>query len=266
MVSLRSLPTLSGAEPFHYEAAGDLACVLIHGFTGSAYELNDLGLHLAASGITARGVLLSGHGTRPEDMAQFSYLDWIADAQAAVEELLAEGKRVFLCGLSMGGTLALNVAARRSRDPRIAGVIALAAPLRFTDWRLRFLGVAHLVVRWHSWGRPDIKDQTQWERHVAYPRFHIRALVQLVRLLQETRRTLHQVHQPLLVVQSRQDHTVPPFNAELIVRGVSSERTRIIWLEDCYHVITLDYEARQVFEAVSGFIQEHASPWASSPS
>ena len=253
-----SAPIMAGAEPFRFDAPGQVACLLVHGFTGTANELRYLGMHLGESGITARGILLSGHGTRPEEMARFTYRDWIADVERALDELLAEGKQVFLGGLSMGGTLALNVAARRRDDPRVRGVVALAAPLRLVDWRLSFLPVVGLVLRWQSWGKPDIRDQTQWERHVAYQRFHVRSVVQLVRLLKETRRLVSAVHQPLLVVHSKLDNTVPPFNAELIVRQATSERSRLVWLENCYHVMTLDFDSEQVHREVVEFIREHS--------
>ena len=252
---------MPGAEPFRFDGAGDTACLLVHGFTGSAHELCDLGRHLAGQGITARGLLLSGHGTRPEDMARFSHRDWIADVDAALDELLAEGKRVFLCGLSMGGTLALNVAARRVHEPGLAGVITLAAPLRLADWRLRFVPIVGWIVRWQNWGRPDIKDERQWERHVAYGRFHVRALVQLLRLLRETRRLVPRVAQPLLVIQSRSDNTVPPFNAELIMSSVASRDRQLVWLENCFHVVTLDYDSDYVQGAVTAFIKEHSDQW-----
>jgi carboxylesterase len=254
---LASLPLMAGAEPFDFETPGQTACLLVHGFTGSAHELRYLGSHLADCGITARGVLLSGHGTRPQDMARYTDRDWIADVESALDELLAEGKRVFLCGLSMGGTLALNVAARRSEDPRLAGVITLSALLRLADWRLSLVPIAAWLARWHTWGRPDIKDQTKWERHVAYRRFHVRALVHLLRLLRETRQLVAKVRQPLLVIHSREDNTVPTFNAELIMRSVASHDKRLLWLENCYHVITLDYASERVHEEVAAFIREH---------
>ena len=250
---------MAGAEPFRYEAPGETACLLVHGFTGTAHELRDLGRHLAESGVTARGLLLSGHGTRPEDLARFSYRDWIADVERALDELLAEGKRVFLCGLSMGGTLALNVAARRADEPGLAGVVTLAAPLRLADWRLRLLPVMGWMVRWQKWGRPDIKDESQWERHVAYRRFHVRGLLELLRLLRDTRRVVPRVEQPLLVIHSRCDNTVPPFNAELIMRAVASPDRRLVWLENCFHVVTLDYDSEYVQGAVTAFIREYSS-------
>ena len=186
------------------------------------------------------------------------------------ENWRASGKRVFLCGFSMGGALALNVAARRDWDSRVLGIITMSAPLVLVDWRQSLMPVTRLLRRWHRWGRPDIKDQSQWPNHVGYRSFHPLSAVQLLRLLRETRRLASEVRQPLLVIHAHQDNTVPAFNAELIVASVSSPDRRLVWLDNCFHVVTVDFDAEQVRAEVFEFIRTHSatleqpSAWESS--
>jgi carboxylesterase len=136
--------------------------------------------------------------------------------------------------------------------------VPICAPLRLVDWRLAFLPVASLVIRWSSWGKPDIKDERQWDRHVAYKRFHVRGVTELLTLLRETRGMLDRITQPILVVQSSSDHTVQPSNARLIYERVSSEQRELLWLDDCYHVVTLDFEAERLQSEVRRFILTHS--------
>jgi carboxylesterase len=77
--------------------------------------------------------------------------------------------------------------------------------------------------------------------------------------MRETRLLLPRVEQPLLVVHSRRDNTVPAFNAELILDEVSSQERRLIWLEDSYHVMTLDFEYEIVHQEVERFVLRHGS-------
>jgi carboxylesterase len=245
---------MPGAEPFAFDGSGDVGVLLVHGFTGSPYEVRPVGEYLAALGIGSVGVRLRGHGTHPNDMLGCTHRDWLADAEAGLEELLARYRRVFMIGMSMGGTIVLNLAARRANDPRIAGVVSLCAPVRLLDWRLGFAGILSRLIRWQAWGRPDIKDQSAWDSHVAYRRFRSRTILPLLSLLRETVDLLVDVRQPLLVVQARHDNVVPPSNAQLIFDGVSSAEKRVLWLDDCYHVVTVDFEAPIVNAAIARFI------------
>lgn len=253
---------MAGAEPFSFGGRGEVGVLLVHGFTGTPFEVRPLGEHLARQDVASLGVLLRGHGTHPNDMLGCRYQDWIDDAEAALEDLLRSNRRVVLVGFSMGGTIALNIAARRADDARILGAVAICAPLRLVDWRLGFVHVLRRLIRWQAWGKPDIKDRTAWERHVAYRRFRTDTVPQLLGLLRETRAVLPRVHHPLLVIQSREDNVVPPFNAPLIVESVSSEVTRLVWLDNCYHMVTLDYAASLVTAEVGRFIADLHNPRA----
>jgi carboxylesterase len=255
---------MPGAEPFSFPGTGETGVLLVHGFTGSPFEMRPLGAHLAEGGVSSVGVLLRGHGTHPDDMLGCRYQDWLDDAQAGLDQLLQSNRRVFLAGLSMGGTITLNLAARHAEDERIAGVITMCAPLRLFDWRLSLVPILHRLIRWHAWGKPDIKDTTAHERHVAYRQFRTGTVTQLLRLMKETRTLLPRVRQPLLILQARTDNVVPPSNATLIHDRVGSMDKRLAWLDGCYHVVTLDFSAPIIHAEVERFIAEHAEDAVSS--
>ena len=71
-------------EGFRYDADGQMACYIIHGFTGSTYEMQELGKYMASQGITAVADILPGHGTSPKDCNTKIYQDWI-DSYASEE-------------------------------------------------------------------------------------------------------------------------------------------------------------------------------------
>ena len=60
-------------------------------------------------------------------------------------------------------------------------------------------------------------------------------------MIADTNARLADVRQPILIVQATADNIVPPRNARLIHDGVSSPDRRIVMLDDCYHVITVDF-------------------------
>jgi len=248
-------PIMPGAEPFSFEGRGNVAALLVHGFTGTPYEMRPIGEHLAARGIASEAVLLAGHGTHPDDLVSVTYTDWIADAEAGLDRLLARYEHVFLIGLSMGGTIVLNIAARRAHDPRIAGVVSIAAPVRLGDWRLKILTWGCKVVRWQPWGRPDIKDRSKWAIHVGYSRFRTQVVLELLKLMDATIGLLPSITQPLLVMHARTDHVVPADNAPLIHRLVGSRDKRLVLLDNAYHVVTVDFAAPVLNDEIVRFVE-----------
>jgi carboxylesterase len=251
---------LPGAEPFEHPGSSDLGVLLIHGFTGSPFEMRPLGDALAACGIGSACPLLRGHGTHPNDMVGVPYTAWIEDVEVALDRLLKRHDRAVLVGLSMGGTLALNVAARRANDPGIAGLVTISAPLVLDDWRLNFANLIVKVVKWQAWGKPDIKDRSVWDQQTNYRRIRTHAILELLGLLADTRARLSRVNQPILIVQARDDHVVPPRNAELIRDGIGSANRQAIKLDNCYHVSTVDFDAPVLCAEVVRFVQRFRTP------
>lgn len=252
-------PIMPGAEPFEYPGRPDIGVLLVHGFTGSPFEMQPVGKALAASGIGSIGVLLRGHGTHPDDMVGYRYTDWIADVEAGLDRLLERHDRAVIVGLSMGGTLTLNVGARRARDPRVVGLVTIGGTLYLLDWRLQIVNIINKVVKWQAWGQPDIKDQRAWERHVAYRRIRTCTIPQVLHLMRDTSRRLSEIRQPTLIVQARDDHIVPPGNADRIRDGIASADRRVLILDNCYHVSTVDFDVDRLNAEIVRFVERLAS-------
>lgn len=52
---------------FRYDK-GSVGCLLTHGFSGSPFEMRELGEYLAEKGVSVLCKPLPGHGTTPHDM------------------------------------------------------------------------------------------------------------------------------------------------------------------------------------------------------
>jgi carboxylesterase len=251
----RNTALMPGAEAFAFPGVGDVGVLLVHGFTGSPAEMRPLGEALAERGIGSEAMLLRGHGTHPDDMLDARPEDWIDDVERGLTGLLERFARAVVIGLSMGGTLTLNIGARHASDPRLAGLVTISAPLVLDDPRLRFARPLSRFIKWQAWGPPDILDQGAWHRHVGYRRFRTRAILDLMAVIDDTNGRLTSVRQPILIVQANADNVVPPRNAGLIHDGVSSPDRRVLMLDDCYHVITVDFAAARLNEAVVDFVE-----------
>ncbi|HLM04809.1 MAG TPA: alpha/beta fold hydrolase [Blastococcus sp.] len=250
---------MPGAEPFSFPGGegpeGRTGVLLVHGFTGTPMSMRPWGEHLAAEGFAVRCPLLPGHGTRWEDCNDHRHDQWTAMVDDAFDQLRAECDRVFVAGLSMGGTLSTRLA--ELRPDELAGLILVNPSLLTQRLDAKLLPlIARLTGSWAPIAS-DIKKPGIVE--LAYPKLPTRAMMQLRQLWAVTRADLPKVTVPVIVFHSAEDHVVEPINSQVLLDGVSSEDTTEVVLRDSYHVATLDNDAPLIFERSVEWIRERVS-------
>ena len=244
---------MPGAEPFLYPA-GHVGCLLIHGFTSTPSELRELGRYLVGRGITAGAPLLPGHGTSPPDLRGLTWRDWYECASAALDEMRSTCARVYVAGLSLGGTLALHLAAQRGSD--LAGVVAMSAPILFPPGLSRMLRAMHGRVQYLRKPLRDIQDPEARRTHLSYMRSPLDATASVVELAGLVRAHLSEVQVPALVIYARRDHVVHPLNAHIIYSRLGSPYKRLLPLNRGFHIVTVDRDKQRVFAAVNWFVSQ----------
>ncbi len=244
---------LPGAEPFFFEG-NEVGCLVSHGFTGTTQSMRPLGEYLAHEGdFTVSGPRLAGHGTAPEDMAQTTAEDWIRSLEDALATLRQRCSAIFVTGLSMGGTLTLYLAARY--PDLVRGALPINAAIFLDNPDLAGLAFAPDAPVAISGVDSDIKQPDATE--LAYPVVPVPAIRQIYALMAVARELLPRVTCPTLVFQSREDHAVPPENGPYIVERVGATDKRLVWLEQSYHVATLDHDKELIAREAVRFIQAH---------
>lgn len=215
--------------PYYYPGS-TVGCLLLHGFTSTPAELRVIGEALAAKGYTTMGILLPGHGTKPEDLLQITYRDWINSAQQGINELKKTCKKIVVIGHSMGGLLALQMAARN----KVEGVVTIAAALKPSN---RKAHLAWLLKHFQTYvsGSPRERPEEEQQYLLHYPYFPVAAVAELQRLASHTRAILSQVTTAALIIQTKDDQTVRPASAEIICRRISSQNKECFWLDKGTH-------------------------------
>ena len=247
---------MPGAEPFDLPGGdgpdGRTGVLLVHGFTGTPMSMRPWCEHLAAEGFAVRCPLLPGHGTRWQDCNQVDEDAWVRAAGDAYDALAADCDRVFVAGLSMGGTIAVRLAELRADS--VAGLVVVNPSLLTRRLDARLLPVlARVTGSWAPIGS-DIKKAGVVEQ--AYDRLPLGGMMALRRLWAATRADLHRVTTPVLAFTSVEDHVVEPESTDLLLDGVSSEDVTKVLLEDSYHVATLDNDAPLIFARTAAWIRE----------
>ncbi|MDH6698147.1 alpha/beta hydrolase [Streptomyces griseoviridis] len=243
------MPVLPGAEPYRHEG-GKVGVLLCHGFTGSPQSLRPWAERLAERDLTVSLPLLPGHGTRWEDMQLTGWQDWYAELDRALRSLADRCDQVFVAGLSMGGTLALRLAARHGDT--VSGVVLVNPAVRMHGPAGYALPVLRHLLPSTKGIASDIAKPGSAE--LGYSRVPLHAAHSLRALFRVVDRELPQVTQPLLLLRSPQDHVVPPADSARVLSRVSSRDVREVLLEQSYHVATLDHDADRIAQESLAFI------------
>jgi len=226
--------------------------LLIHGFTGSPASVRPWGEHFAALGHTVRIPRLPGHGTTWQEMNRTRWQDWYAEVDAALTEITARVDTVLVCGLSMGGCLALRLAEQRPAD--VDALVLVNPAVHVADKRLLAVPVVrHFIGAVKGIGN-DIKKVGADE--CGYGCTPLHALHSQMQMWKDVRAAMSHVTTPLLLIRSVVDHVVDPSSSQIIMDGVSSTTRREILLADSYHVATLDNDADLLFAESAAFFAE----------
>jgi carboxylesterase len=206
-----------------------------------------LGERLNGDGYSVHGPLLEGHGTNLEHMEITGRREWLDSARKGFHALSETCDRVHLFGFSMGGLLCLSLAARLPA----ASLTTLNTPIKLHDRRQPLARVLQYVQRFRMWDGNEPEPEGEASRYwVQYEGFSLKAAVQLLDLIRETKGRLPQVTCPLLVMQSRVDESVRPVSAEVIVQRTSSFHKELVWLEHSRHNSLLDDERHIIHDSV----------------
>lgn len=242
------------AQSFRSQGHGELAGIgvaVCHGFTGSPVSMQGWSNHLADAGFAVNMPLLSGHGTTWQELGRTPWQHWYRDFEASYLELAGRCDKVFVAGMSMGGTLALRVAALHP----VGGVAVVNPGLTFYDKRAKYAGLLKYVLK----SVPAIGNDVLLAgvREDAYTRTPVAAAHQLSQLFSDTINLLPRVTAPTLVFRSTVDHVVPDSSLELVREKLGSTDLQVVPLENSYHVATMDNDAPLIFSQSADFFRRN---------
>lgn len=250
---------------------------MLHGLTGSPWDLRPLANAFVGAGFCVEVPTLAGHSDL-ESLEASRAEDWIAASDAALQRCRARGSQVAVLGFSMGSLLALRLAASHED---LACVIAMSVPLELEAWkrrgarllsRLRRVGVGPLGFRslighHNKQDGVDVRSGFERARNPGFDKIPYASIYELARLQDFVRPRLPAIRVPLLLLHGRHDHAAPVQDSARVSQAVSSKILRRVVLPHSYHLLARDLDRQQVRdEALHFSLSNFASQQDTRPS
>lgn len=243
------------------------AVLLVHGLGGTQYDLGSMHKTLQRAGLATHALTLPGHGSSPERLLDVQAEDWLEAVDDTYHALLPEYDQVHLVGMCMGALLAVEVA-KRTGHAR-GKLVALAPPVFIDGWSTPwYAGVRHLVYRLpqvpqrmrvveeEPFGikndliRAIVKSKFNRGDNFHYRWVPLHCIRQVDRLRHWVMQGLSSIACPTLIVHAREDELTSVRSAQFLQREIGPQRTRMVIVENSYHMICIDNDRQQVAESV----------------
>lgn len=203
---------VEGNAPFELKPAASCArgqgkpyrrgVLLTHGLTDSPYFMHNLARMFQQNCFRVMAILLPGHGTRPGDLLEVSWQDWVKAEAYGTDRLAAEVDEVYLAGFSTGGALSVY---QSQHDERVRGLFLFSPALRISS-----LAAFANVHKIYSWAAPSAKwlDIMPDKDLYKYESFPANAAAQIYDLIKAVEAQSQAVAIPVFAAASEDDTTV----------------------------------------------------------
>ena len=247
--------------------------LLVHGMSGTPVEMRFIANGFAREGYTVSCPQLAGHCETLEDLRVSTWKDWYDSAQKALNTLSERCDHVFVAGLSMGGLIALRLAALN--PDKVRGALVYAPTLWLDGWGVPWYSRLFELVR-QKWfadlmtfsERPPygIKD-TRLRAIIAealdsgdtaktgFLSIPGGPMIELRWLVRDLKKRLSGIKQPVMLFHPREDDRADLRNSWYLQRNLGG-RVDMVVLEDSFHVITLDKQRDVVMQKSAAFARD----------
>ena len=204
--------------------AGDTrrGVLLVHGLSDTSYVMKDLAKYLNSQCFLVRSILLPGHGTRPKDLVDVEFSDWIAAVDFGIRSFRGDVDQIYIAGFSLGGLLSANALLDH---PDLKGAVLIAPAL----------GVSNPLLTWNSIWLRHIKDWVDIDPPSEVPRYQSMAtngIAQTYLLGEHFNSQLEkgkQIDIPVMLIQSMEDIAIrPDLNLEVFQENMPHRNSRAL--------------------------------------
>lgn len=209
-------------EAIYIKAGTKREFFLLHGYTGSPTDFNELGNYLNKRfNANIRIVRLKGHGEKIENIDNLSYNDFYLQAENELRKDIENGMEIVAGGISIGSFIALQLSAKYP----LRGIINISIPYknRLLTGMISFL---EPIIPKKHWKKPISPEEKVLRKNAFYYDINIRGFRIIKQAKNELNKVLDNIKAPCLIVHV--DHDIFHKNSpEIIKEKISSKTTEI---------------------------------------
>jgi len=247
-----------------------IGIMLVHGLAGTPTEMKAVAKRMNKYGFSVLCPLLAGHCSSEADLIATTWKDWTTSVENAYERMAEHMDAIFVGGLSAGAVLSLYLA--QCNPERVRGLCLYSTTLRWDGWsipklsfllplvlRLPYIGKRYRFEEVYPYGIMNEKLRNRIHSymqsgdssaagHSATPGTSLRELWRLVDIV---KKGLPKMFTPTLIAHARNDDIASLRNNAEHVRRHIGGPSKLLLLENSYHMITVDQERDTVCDATS---------------
>jgi len=238
-----------------------VSILLIHGFLSFPGEMKRLAIKLNENGFTCLSVQLPGHF--PPDnvnMRLYTFEDWVKEIEVSYNKLIECSSAVIVCGASMGGNLAIQLASQYN----VCGLITICTPLSPNFSRFPFTLLLNPIIFFLSKLKIEIRRSVRSHLPCVPEEFRsladttsyhvpISIFSEVIKIIQRSSSNIRSIKCPLIVIQAKSDELVPARLAKEIVNNALSEEKELVYLDKSGHAALFDYQHELIEEKILQF-------------
>lgn len=225
-----------------------IGVLLLHGFTGGAYEIKSFSDYLEQNTPWTIDVpILSGHGEKL-NLDLFTAEHWLMDAEIAFKHLSKKVDEIFVVGFSMGGIIAMYLALRY----KVKGLVLLSPAARYIRTKQLAVDLNGLFLDFMHGDYKENEFFKLYERKVID--VPISAVKEFTRLVHKVSPYYEKISVPVCIVQGDKDELVPHTTSSYLYHKIASKKKLLIISPEGKHLICYCKDAEKWFKQVLEFL------------
>ncbi len=242
------------AKEINLKANSNREFFLIHGYTGSPTDFNDLGNYLHKKfNANVRIIMLKGHGTKIEDLDEIGLSDLLKQTEEELKRDLAKGRKIVLGGYSFGGIIALYLASKYS----VQGVFNIVAPYQL-KWYFN-TPLIFLLAKAKKYWKKHIPDEEKILRKNSfrYEHMHSNAIIIAKEMNYLLKKALGKITCPCLTIHSNNDTFSSLGTGEKINQDINSKIKKLVLFDTHGHTLFYSKLKDNLYNEIFQFIYKN---------